>query len=315
MEELLWDATDFQEEEAEAAMMDVRLVQTKLMTTRKAPLHRHAHQDAEDAEMDAGSAAARGAPSQVASTGDATAASAAAGDRTGSIVTMDHNGKVCMLCNAPPAERVGAASYEAFRTDCGARSSPTGPSASDLTRPAVQFMQIEGRETNGFCELNFAKGCVDAIANRDYLYWAKSLNMEHPVMKPNAPWDARYCKKNGFLEPALVQLQHNFTGLQSTARELCRTKYAKYGINKLSFIDMMSKARYDDGEAPSLAEAEELAAWNCAMGDLGCDMAMCAYSFCTRSDGTLGLYGECEGWDPVEGMPSRKDPSAAPPSA
>jgi len=31
--------------------------------------------------------------------------------------------------------------------------------------------------TNGFCELNFAKSCVDAVANKDYSYYARALGV------------------------------------------------------------------------------------------------------------------------------------------
>ena len=39
------------------------------------------------------------------------------------------------------------------------------------------------------------------------------------------------------------------------------------------------------------------------MGASGCDMTYCAYSFCELGNGKFGMYDECEGWDPVKGMP------------
>lgn len=33
------------------------------------------------------------------------------------------------------------------------------------------------------------------------------------------------------------------------------------------------------------------------------DIAMCVYSFCILSDGSVGVYDECDGWDPIRGMP------------
>lgn len=219
------------------------------------------------------------------------------------LVTLDHNGHLCMLCAKPLPERVDK-EYKEFRTDCGRSSSPTGPAATDLSKPVVQFME-EGNQMkkNGFCELNYAKSCADAIANKDYMYWAKSLNLKDPRMRSTAIWDARYCYKNGFLDKDVVALQHNFYGMQVKARELCKLKYAKHGIDKLSFLDMMTLSKYNDASAPSLQDAEALAAWNCGMGDIGCDMAMCAYSYCDKGNGTIGLYDECEGWDPIKGMP------------
>jgi len=197
---------------------------------------------------------------------------------------LDHNGHVCMLCGRPLPERLGNRSYTEIRRDCGNHSSPSGVSASDLAAPVVQFLQSDSgaRPTNGFCELNFAKSCADAVVNEDYLYWAKSLDLGGKALGVNAAWDALYCRLNGFLEGDVVRLQHNFTGMHAKARKLCETKYARHNIEKLTFLDMMTKARYDDPNGPTLEDAEVLAAWNCAMGDLGCDMTMCAYSFCKR---------------------------------
>mmetsp|Transcript_102726 Transcript_102726/g.306898 ORF Transcript_102726/g.306898 Transcript_102726/m.306898 type:complete len:352 (+) Transcript_102726:79-1134(+) len=296
------------EEEAEAAMMEVQLLQNKVQR-RLVPVGASGQQ--------AGSAAPPSAalhPSlvgrlstSVEKDGTTSSASAAdASDHSDGVVSLDHNGRVCMLCGKPLPERVGNRTYTEFRMDCGSRSSTTGPSATDLTVPAVAFAKPGdgGRlPMNGFCALNFAKSCADAVANRDYLYWPKSLDLSSEAMRTNAPWDARYCSLNGFLHKDVVALQHNFTGMRAKAQELCSTKYAKHGIEKLTFLDMMSKSRYEDKDAPTLHEAELLAAWNCAMGDLGCDMAMCAYSFCHQRQGALGLYGECAGWDPVSGMP------------
>lgn len=214
--------------------------------------------------------------------------------------SVDHNGNICLMCGAPLAERLGNKTYAITRKDCGSRSTPTGPRYEDLVRPAVAFIDA-ARDTNGFCELNFAKSCVDAVANQDYLYWAKSLDLRHPTMRQHAGRDALYCRVNGFLAPDVVRLQSNFTGMQQKAAELCGTRYAKHNISTLSFLNMTSTWR-SDGEEPSQSDAEVLAAWNCAMGDLGCDMAMCAYSFCDKGNGVVGVYDECSNWDPVQGM-------------
>jgi len=234
---------------------------------------------------------------------DATKASEAGKAETG-LISLDHNGKVCMLCNKPLPERTDR-NYTEFRTDCGGKSSATGPTKAVLGMAAVQLHETSKAgqtQSNGFCELNFAKSCVDAVANKDYLYWPKSINLNASASKSNSAWDGRYCKMNGFLEHDIISLQHDFEGLKKKGDSLCKAKYGKYNIEKLSFMDMMTAARYDDEAAPKLEEAELLAAWNCAMGDLGCDLALCAYSFCKKGTST-GLYDECEGWDPVRGMP------------
>jgi hypothetical protein len=226
---------------------------------------------------------------------------------TGS-VTFDHNGRACVLCNKPLPERLGGKKYQKFRKDCGGRSSAHGPNAADLIKPAVEVSRKPFDRlgpTNGFCELNYMKSCSDAILNEDYLYWAKSLNLEHPGYAQQRAFEGRYCQHNGFLAPEMVVLQHNFKGMQAKAQELCRTKYGtRFDLSALTFQDMVANARHKDAGAPSADEAEVLAAWNCAMGDLGCDVSMCAYSFCKKGNGTIGLYGECEGWDPVVGMPT-----------
>lgn len=319
------------EEDSEMASLEVRLLQTRLQPQRvardvadvPAPSAKEAapavvapvEEAARAPEVPAGPASQTPAQAEAAavqeritpeSRGDPALLESAV-DMEGGIMSLDHNGNICMLCNKPLPERVGGKNYSEFRRDCGGRSSKTGPSADDLALPAVSFLdsgEASGRSTNGFCELNFAKSCVDAVANQDYLYWPKSLDLDHASLRANAPWDARYCHLNGFLEASVVKLQHNFTGMRDAAAELCRTKYAKHDISKLTFLDMMQSARYEDQEGPSLLEAERLAAWNCAMGDLGCDIALCTYSFCHKGEGKVGLYSECAGWNPVQGMPS-----------
>lgn len=236
----------------------------------------------------------------------AAAEESQAGD-TEHVITKDHNGKVCMLCSTPSPERLGDRKYDRFLTDCGSESSATGPSPQAMAKPAVELWKRgeEIKGANGFCTLNFAKSCADAVANQDYSYFAKSIDFHNPTMRANVRWDGRYCHLNGFLEESVVKLQHNFTALQHHARELCETKYAKHGVERLSFLDMLELSRQEKADAPSLQEAETMAAWNCAMGELGCDIAMCAYSFCDKAGSQPGLYGECEGWDPLVGMPLR----------
>lgn len=219
-----------------------------------------------------------------------------------SFLSKDDKGKVCIMCGKPLPERMDSKSYKHLRTDCGNHSSNMGPSKEALHTPIVQMyrsLKVNAKASNGFCELNFAKSCADAIVNEDYLYWAKSLDLRKTN---NRAWEAHYCRRNGFLEPRIAALQHSFTGMKQRGQEFCKTKYAKYGFDNMTFLDMMAASKSDSPESPSLAEAERLAAWNCAMGDLGCDMALCAYSFCDLGEGKVGLYDECPGWHPVTGM-------------
>eukprot|EP00930_Biecheleria_cincta_P086479 TRINITY_DN75759_c0_g1_i1.p1 TRINITY_DN75759_c0_g1~~TRINITY_DN75759_c0_g1_i1.p1 ORF type:complete len:324 (-),score=98.46 TRINITY_DN75759_c0_g1_i1:46-1017(-) len=271
------------QEDEEAAELEVQLLQTQLTTQRTAVVEQANRSDN--------------------ATGETVAKDQQGDDH---VISLDHAGRVCMLCNKPLPDRIGSRQYTEFRTDCGSKSSPTGPSAEDMARPTVELWQRGSQAaaaSNGFCELNFAKSCADAVANKDYLYWPKSLDLNHASLSSNVPWNKRYCQLNGFLEQSVAMLQHNFTAMQQKAQEQCNTKYAKHGIEKLTFLDMLELSKHEDAEKLSLEEAERMAAWNCAMGDLGCDMAMCAYSFCVQPSGKTGLYSECQGWDPVAGMP------------
>lgn len=220
------------------------------------------------------------------------------------LISMDHNGNLCMFCSKPLPQRVDKV-YTEFRTDCGSHSSPTGPSKSDIMKPIVQLLKevdsTRQSTTNGFCEFNFAKSCADAIANKDYSYWSKTLDLKHPSLQEVADWNGRYCQLNGFLSNDVKSLQHNFDGMKAKARQFCNTKSLNYSIEKMSFLDVAGLTNYS--ALPTLEEAEILAAWSCGMGDVGCDMAMCAYSFCEDINGTVGLYDECQGWHPVHGMP------------
>lgn len=280
------------QEDLETAALRMDLMQRQLKHTQKISTVK-----AEDSETSTNSGTQSKAASPTSDLHEEKDASQA------ELVSKDQNGHLCMLCNKPLPERSNK-QYTEFRTDCGKMSSAGGPNASILSMPAVKLTEAheDGTERNGFCQLNFAKSCVDAVANKDYLYWAKSLDLKSPATRANSKWDGRYCRLNGFLEPSLVALQHDFEGTRAKSRDLCKTKYAKYNIDNITFIDMMSAARYEDESAPTLDEAELLAAWNCAMGDLGCDISLCAYSFCATESGT-GLYDECKGWHPVDGMP------------
>ncbi|OLP97284.1 hypothetical protein AK812_SmicGene20389 [Symbiodinium microadriaticum] len=218
-------------------------------------------------------------------------------DDTEHVITKDHNGKVCMLCSTPSPERLGDRKYDRFLTDCGSESSATGPSPQAMAKPAVELWKRgeEIKGANGFCTLNFAKSCADAVANQDlfrvpmrvydqkydrfltdcgsessatgpspqamakpavelwkrgrfclvladYSYFAKSIDFQNPTMRANVRWDGRYCHLNGFLE-------------ESDMLELSRQEKAD---------DMLELSRQEKADAPSLQEAETMAAWNCA---------------------------------------------------
>jgi len=213
------------------------------------------------------------------------------------------NGNQCALCNAPLPERVDR--EYTMRTDCGNRSLFVhldmffAPIAG-LNREATETQP----ETNAWCELNEQKMCADALFNRDFLYQAKAV--DYPK---EASYDPIYCLHNGWLEPEVVALQHDFDGMKKKAAETCR--HPKYDFAKwnttMTMLDFT--LRYSPGILrgyPTEEEALFVGAWTCAMGSSGCDLAYCAYSFCKLPNNKIGKYDECPGWDPIKGMPIPK---------
>ncbi|CAE7261521.1 unnamed protein product, partial [Symbiodinium necroappetens] len=124
-----------------------------------------------------------------------------------SFESVDVNGRYCSLCSMPPKERAPNKSY-LQRSDCGNSSYWEHPENGKL--PLSTFMKkatAEHNVTNGWCELNFEKGCADAVYNRDYMFFAKS------VVWPNssvASYDQHFCYYNGWLSPEFRALQHDY---------------------------------------------------------------------------------------------------------
>merc|ERR1740121_2317550 len=110
-----------------------------------------------------------------------------------------------MMCDKPPLHRTGGKQYATFRKDCGSHSTPTGPDMAALTTPVLQLLSKD-KDMNGFCALNYAKACADAIANEDYLYWAKSLDFSSEDLHREVAFNTRYCQLNGFLDSKVTRL-------------------------------------------------------------------------------------------------------------
>jgi len=192
--------------------------------------------------------------------------------------------------------------------------------SGDMT-PAINY-NIKG--WSGFCEMGWSL-CPDAKVNKDYMYYAKGVG---PVWARAAGVvDKIYCGLNGWLKPDIATLVHNFTALQAKGEELCKTKYAKYaetltltGLNdaeltgladnfkgEKSLQQIIHEARTDPGRLIFDEKAAHMSAgWNCALGDLSCDIAYCNYAYCEKGDGSYGVMEECEGWDKVHGMPAMR---------
>mmetsp|Transcript_40274 Transcript_40274/g.113885 ORF Transcript_40274/g.113885 Transcript_40274/m.113885 type:complete len:309 (+) Transcript_40274:102-1028(+) len=164
---------------------------------------------------------------------------------------------------------------------------------------------------NGFCEWGWTL-CPDAAANHDYSYYWRGLGPEFVNQAGQADLDKHYCSSNGFLKPDIARIVRNFEALRAKGEELCREKFNNvtvdgelYPLDNLTILNMETESMRLYTEGSSVNESSALAAaWNCIMGDLSCDLAYCNYAYCEKPDGTLGVMGECEGWDAVRGMPA-----------
>lgn len=162
--------------------------------------------------------------------------------------------------------------------------------ASDDT-PAADF-HVDGWD--GFCQIGWTL-CPDAHASGDYGHYARGL-VESPGFGEEVAViaDTKYCGLNGFLEPDIKAIAGNFTALQAKGEELCSTTF------NTSYQHTVTLSMNNNGTTPGETEAEyyaKVATWNCAMGDLSCDLAYCNTAFCKQEDGSFGAMGECEGWD------------------
>lgn len=189
-----------------------------------------------------------------------------------------------------------------------------------LGKPASTFYRAPTATDpgwNGFCEMGWTL-CPDAVVNEDYSYYWRGLG---PNWVNTAGFtDKFYCLNNGWLKPEIASIVRNFTALKAKGEELCKTKYAAPELNRDELTVMggvevatalgkqHQKAAFERGETDYPVMDEEAAniaaAWNCALGDVSCDMAYCNYAYCELPDGTVGVMDECEGWDAVKGMPA-----------
>merc|ERR1719401_145431 len=177
----------------------------------------------------------------------------------------------------------------ALRTDCGKQAITPNVPLITYSHPG----QAGSPDTNAWCELGWQTECAQAIYNRDYMFQAKANDIP-----PGFSWDFFYCKHNGWLEPEYVALQNDFDGMRAKAAAFCeQPEYVNMGW-KTSLTMNDFNAAYNPVQMrgwPTKEEAKFMGAWACAMGDAGCDIAMCGYTFCDKGNGTMGLYSECEG--------------------
>jgi len=187
-----------------------------------------------------------------------------------------------------------------------------------LVTEAVPAKMLISPGWNGFCQSGWS-ACPDAVANKDYSYYWKSLGPEW--VKAAGTIDKAYCAKNGWLTPEYRAMLHNFTALHEKAKEECGTKWNKpeYNIasssasgvlqavmgsvraaSVLPLKSLLWKAMTNPADIlMSELAAHQAAAWNCAMGDVGCDIFYCNAAYCDKGHGVLGELDQCEGYDKV----------------
>mmetsp|Transcript_45084 Transcript_45084/g.98120 ORF Transcript_45084/g.98120 Transcript_45084/m.98120 type:complete len:276 (-) Transcript_45084:52-879(-) len=222
-------------------------------------------------------------------------------NQTGVDVSIDVNGRLCSLCGMPLPERTDRSRRYVQRSDCGNQSLFEHP--ENKKKPLVQFTRAANGnqpETSAWCELNSQKVCADTLYNKDVLYQAKSIDIRlEPVAQK---YDPLYCEQNGWLTDDYRALQHDFEGMKVKADEFCNSRrevWENMTLDDMVKVYYPSKAR----GSPTLEEGQLIGSWTCAMGSALCDIGYCAYTYCRKADGSFGIYDDCEGWDPVKGMP------------
>jgi len=210
--------------------------------------------------------------------------------------TLDMNGRRCLGC-----EKVTEGYVQ--RSDCGEQNVFDHP--ENMHKPLRSFSRAAGpgrNASNAYCELNYGKTCADAQFNRDYLMLTKALK----VNKSTAAYDHQMCLQNGWLSSEIRAVQHDFQKMSAKAEEFCTTPQRVKEADTLTLAQYLSRylrSRPWANGAPTNVSMQWLGSWACAMGTAACDMAHCAYTFCSKENGDFGVREECDGWDPVKGMP------------
>mmetsp|Transcript_106823 Transcript_106823/g.217901 ORF Transcript_106823/g.217901 Transcript_106823/m.217901 type:complete len:267 (+) Transcript_106823:78-878(+) len=190
---------------------------------------------------------------------------------------------------------------------------------TDSTAPAIEY-NTSG--WNGFCQMGWSL-CPDAVVNKDYSYYWAGLGPDWTKLAGKV--DSQYCMQNGWLKPEFRAILHDFEALQAKGEEECKTKWSKYGLDTVGLQGLQSimRGRLQEHMAGTFvlkeswstilstplgefvmdeSTAGQAAAWNCAMGSVSCDIAYCNHAYCEKSDGSVGIMDECEGWDRIRGF-------------
>jgi len=256
--------------------------------------------------------------------------------------TVGPNGNNCTVCDPPPPgtgyDGIGIKTSElsatpnlaslhdegnyVMRDDCGSSFGldPEGsiPFAVYIYNTTTSTHSAYPGYTNAWCETGSQQVAADTFANRDQLYQGKSV---YTYQEHGFTYDFFYCKHNGFLSLSARQaLAGSFEAAQAFARNFCSEKEAQFGKG---FIEGITKSFMmanwlvgfeRDPMAPTKEEAQNLGAFLCAMGGSNGlkggqsdgslpDAGYCQYAYGDLGDGSFCMYEECNGWDPVHGMP------------
>jgi len=219
------------------------------------------------------------------------------------------------------------------RDDC---IEATDPTEFLLRRLSKQTYKYSGAQadlypgyTNGWCYFGLQTTVAYGFANRDNRWQGKSIDLRGD----NAPfvtcansgsctYDYHYCKYNGFLNVTTrTKVSEGFESVNAYARDFCAWKEAQgYDLDGMIGLQMLNANTVDEDSpmhAPTKDQAEFIGAWLCSMGGLdghggkhsegpAGDMSYCAYTYGDMNPthpGEFCMYDECDGWDPLTGLP------------
>jgi hypothetical protein len=249
------------------------------------------------------------------------------------LTSCDFEGKPCMLCGTPlPGRGYDGKMHKSselkseadldklpkgdfvLRDDCGSvkRELDFFEKFSDHVRKIDEPHHYPAA-MNAWCDLNMQVISANAFANKDLLFQGKTIRFEKPMK-----FDFNFCKKNGWLSRETQEaIAGGYESGLKHARKFCAEKVKQTNVTDMkwgSFLFTYFPIVARDDPVPTQDEANLLGAWPCAMGGSdgrtgaesdgpAADMGFCTYTFGDLGNGDFCMYDECEGWDPVKGMP------------
>jgi len=207
-----------------------------------------------------------------------------------------------------------------IRDDCGNHSLDLDPETGEFTGAIMSTNLIKFNQTTdptifpGYtdadCETNSQKICADGMAARNYFFQTKAISVPHGY-----EYDFRYCKDNGWL--SMEAKTASAAGYDATAnftRHFCAERAKEFDFDSISTNDFKASffaTHLSESGLPTPEQSRWISAWVCVTGGAGCDAVHCHYTYGDLGQPTaIGedmldfcTYYECEGWDPIKGMP------------